>query len=87
MSPENQLQLDKTFEEQRNLVNSIIVPTVMKSLDPNTFPIAETIVYEMVHNRHKHRREEYLTKQRSERHQNEQLKRKHLNSRRNDVSN
>jgi hypothetical protein len=87
MAPEDQLQLGSTFEEQRILVNSKIVPNVMKSLDLNTFPIAETVVYEIVHNRHKHRREEYLTRNRSEKHQNEQLKRKHLNSRRNDVSN
>ena len=87
MASEHQLQVDKTFEEQRDLVNSRIVPTVMESLDQITYPVAKNLVYNMIHNYHKHRREEYLLKQRSEEHQKEQIRRKHTNSRRNDVIN
>lgn len=87
MASEHQLQVDKTFEDQRDLVNSRIVPTVMEGLDQITYPVAENIVYDMIHNRHKHRREEYLLKQRSAKHQTEQIRRKHANSRRNDVIN
>src|SRR2546425_830536 len=42
--------------------------------------------YDMLHNRHKHRREEHLIKQRSVSFQDTQNRRKHMNSRRNDVS-
>jgi hypothetical protein len=87
MPDENQLQLDQTFESQRNLVTNTMVPTVMKTLDKDMFSITEGIVYEMIHNRHKHRREEYLKKQQSSVFQDKQNRRKHLNSRRNDVSN
>jgi len=67
-------------------VNSTIVPTVMEALDSNMFPVAETIVYDMIHNRHKHQREEHLNKQQSPTIQDKNARRKHQNSRRNDVS-
>ena len=68
-------------------MNSTIVPTVMETLDLVMFPVAETIVYDMIHNRHKHQREEYLKKQQSPNTQDKNARRKHQNSRRNDVSN
>lgn len=83
----SQLNLDETFEDQKDLVNNTIVPTVMEALDKETFPITETIVYEIIHNRHKHQREEHLKKKQSEKVQDEQNRRKHSNSRRNDVRN
>ena len=82
----SQLDLDKTFENQRNLVNNTIVPTVMQTLDRVTFLVGETVIYEMIHNRHKHKREENLKKNRSAEYQDEQNRRKHLNSQRNDIS-
>jgi hypothetical protein len=60
MPANDRLQLDKTFDAQRNLVNSTIVPTVMNALDSEMFPVGDGIVYKMIHNRHKHQREEYL---------------------------
>jgi hypothetical protein len=86
MASEDHLQLDQTFEAQRDLVNRKIVPTVMESLDSITYPVAETIIYEMIHNRHKHQREDHLIKQRSSTFRDAQNRRKHMNSRRNDVS-
>jgi hypothetical protein len=62
-----------------------MVPAVMEALDSDTFPVVETIVYDMIHNRHKHQREEYLKRQQSSTFQDEQARRKHSNSRRNDV--
>ena len=59
------MQLDQTFEIQRDLVNRTIVPTVMEAFDLVTYPVAETIIYDMIHNRHKYRREEHLIKQHS----------------------
>ena len=86
MPAEDQLHLEETFEVQRDLVNRTIVLTVMESLDSIMYPVAETIIYDMIHNRHKHRREEHLIKQRSLTFQDTQNRRKHMNSRRNDVS-
>ena len=87
MPIDSQLSLDETFDAQKNLVNDTIIPTVMQTLDLETFPISEFIVYEMIHNRHKHRREEHLRKQQSKELQDKKKRKKHLNSRRNDVSN
>lgn len=87
MPVQDQLQLNQTFEAQRNLVTGTITPAVMEALDETTFNISEGVVYELIHNRHKHQREEYLKKQHSTKYQDEQNRRKHLNSRRNDVSN
>ncbi len=58
----------------------------MRTLDLVMYPVSEIIVYDMIHNRYKHWWEEYLKKQQSETFQNEQARRKHLNSKRNDVS-
>ena len=86
MPTADHLQLDQTFEAQRDLVNRIIVLTVMEALDLVTYLVAETIIYNMIHNRHKYRREEHLIKQRSVLFQDTQNRRKYTNSRRNDVS-
>ena len=87
MDSGNRLKLDQTFEAQKDLVNATIVPTVMESLDMETFPVSESIVREMIHNRHKHQREEYKIKQKSESFQDQRKRKKHMTSRRNDVSN
>jgi hypothetical protein len=78
--------LNKTFEEQRNLVNSTIVPTVMKTLDQETFPIVDGVVYDIFHSRHRHQREEFLKKNRSDEFKDKQNRRRHANSQRSDVS-
>ena len=78
--------MEQTFDDQKHLVNNTIVPTVMEALDAEVFQVTEAIVYEIIHNRHKHQREEYLKKQQSDKIQDEQNRRKHSNSRRNDVS-
>ena len=56
-------------------------------MDKELFSVTEGIIYEIIHNRHKYQREEHLKKQQSEKYQDDQNRRKHLNSRRNDVSN
>jgi hypothetical protein len=86
MPTETQLDLEQTFDAQKHIVNNNIVPTVMETLDLETFSVSEGIVYEIIHNRHKHKREEHLMKQKSEKNRDECLRRRHFNSRRNDVS-
>lgn len=82
----NRLELSQTFHQQRNLVNDIIVPTIMENINTNIFPITGNVIYEMIHALHRHRREEFLKKDKSPAYNKEQDKRKHLNARRYDVS-
>ena len=86
MQTSRRLKLEQTFDDQKHLVNNTIVPTVMEALDAEVFQVTEAIVYEIIHNRHKHQHEEYLKKQQSDKIQDEQNRRKHSNSRRNDIS-
>lgn len=79
------MELNKTFEQQVNLVNNVIVPTAMNTLDQDTFPVLDSIVYDIIHKLHRHRREEYLMKLRSETEQEAQKRRKHRNCRRSEV--
>ena len=81
------MELDKTYEQQRDRVNKVIIPTIMDTLDPDTFPIIENIIYKVLHNLHRHKREDYLMKNRSELDQDTNKRRKHKNSRRSEVSN
>ena len=74
------MQLGQTFETQQDLVNRTIVLTVMEALESVTYPVTETIIYNIIHNRHKHWREEHLIKQRSVSFQDTQNRRKHMNS-------
>ena len=79
------MKLEETYEDQPERVK-IIVQTVLRALDQELFPVSEEIIRNLIHNRHKHQREEYLRKQKPETFQTNQAKRKHSNSRRNDVS-
>jgi hypothetical protein len=83
---ENQLNVEKTFEDQKDVVNLTIVPAILKLLDRNTFPITSGVVYDILHNHHRHQREEHLKKGRSSTFQDKQNRRRHGNSRRSDVS-
>jgi len=54
MPPENRLDLNKTFEAQKDLVNGVIILTAKASIDLNTFLIVDGILYKMLHERHRH---------------------------------
>ena len=77
MLTESHLKLEQTFEAQYELVNKVIVLTIMKALDLKMFLVEETVIYDMLHIRHKHQREEYLKKSQSKEFQNQQAKQKH----------
>ena len=66
MQASRRLKLDQTFNDQKHLMNNTIVSTVMEALDAEVFQVTEAVVYEIIHNCHKHQREEYLKKQQSE---------------------
>ena len=66
MQEENQLDIERTFEDQKELVIKTIVPNLMKTLDLDTYPIGEGVVYEMIHQRHRHQRDDLRIKNKSE---------------------
>ncbi|CAB5359516.1 unnamed protein product [Rhizophagus irregularis] len=80
---EDKLNLNKTFEQQSDQVNEIIVPAIMESLNKTIFPVTNNVVYSMIHSLHRHRREEYKLKERSPEFIDKQYRRRHSNSRRN----
>ncbi|GBC49504.2 hypothetical protein GLOIN_2v1485492 [Rhizophagus irregularis DAOM 181602=DAOM 197198] len=57
MPQETQLDIEKTFELQKDLVVKTIVPNLMKTLDLDTYTIGEGVIYEMIHQRHRHKRD------------------------------
>ncbi|POG64360.1 hypothetical protein GLOIN_2v1483992 [Rhizophagus irregularis DAOM 181602=DAOM 197198] len=57
MLQETQLDIEKMFELQKDLVVKTIVPNLMKTLDLDTYTIGEGVIYEMIHQRHRHKRD------------------------------
>ena len=55
-------QQAETFESQKQIVTTKIIPALLKVIDPETYPIGEGILYEMIHQYHHHQREETLKK-------------------------
>ena len=59
--PENsKLNVDEIFESQKQIMITKIIPALLKVIDPETYPIGEGILYEMIHQRHRHQSEEAL---------------------------
>lgn len=85
MPESSQLNIDETFESQKDMVTKTIIPALFKVLDTNKYPISENVLYEMIHQRHRHQREESLNKKKDESEQAKEVKRKHANSRRSEV--
>src|SRR3990170_5085258 len=81
---ENQLNIEETFETQKDLVIKTIIPNLMKTLDLDTYPIGEGVVFEMIHQRHRHQRDNLRIKNKSEK--KRETERKHRNSRRLEVN-
>lgn len=86
MPQEDQLDIEETFESQKDLVIKTIIPNLMKTLDLDTYPIGEGVVYEMIHQRHRHRRENLRNKNKPEDERRRVARRKHVNSRRLEVN-
>jgi hypothetical protein len=59
MLTESHLKLEQTFKAQYELVNKVIILTIMEALDLKMYPVGETVIYDMLHVRHKHQHEEY----------------------------
>jgi hypothetical protein len=80
------MDLEQTFVQQRELVNSSIIPSIMNNINNNIFPVTGEIIYSILHSLHRHRREEHLKKDLPFFEKKFQRKRKHSNSRHYDVS-
>ena len=83
---ESQLDTDKMFKSQKDLVVKTVVPNLMKTLDLDTYPIGEGVIYEMIHQRHRHQRENLRNKNKSQSERKREAERKHKNSRRLEVN-
>lgn len=86
MPAESQLNIEETFESQKKLVVNTIVPSIMRTLDLDTYPIGEGVVYEMIHRRHRHQRDNLRNRKKSEENRKKEAARKHQNSRRSEVN-
>ena len=84
--PENsKFNVNEMFESQKEIVTTKIIPALLKVIDPETYPIGEGILYEMIHQRHRHQREEALRKTKTTDAQTKESMRRHKNSRRKEV--
>ena len=63
MLESGRLNVNENFNSQKGLVTAKIIPALLKELDPATYPIGEGVLYEIIHQRHRHQREEMLRKQ------------------------
>ena len=79
------MDCSKTFNSQKDLVVKTIVPTIKQLLDPETYPINENIIYQMIYRRHRSQRDTFRISQKTESERMEQTKRKHKNTRRSEV--
>lgn len=78
-----QLDINETFESQKKMVTQTIIPALFKVLDQPL--IGEGVLYEILHQRHRHQREELMMKQKDNTEQVKEKMRRHGNSRRNEV--
>jgi hypothetical protein len=79
------LDINRTFKNQRNTVNRYIIPVVQKAIKKK-FPVVDGIVKYIIHERHRHQREELLNQQRGADWNDTERRRRHANSRRSEVS-
>jgi hypothetical protein len=85
MPTSSQLNINKTFELQKDVVTTTIIPALFKVLDTEAYPVSENVLYNMIHQRHHHQREDFLNKRKAGSERAKEIKRKHGNSRRSEV--
>jgi hypothetical protein len=82
--PQTRLDVNKTFDSQRQDVNKII-PVIQKGIK-NKFLVTNGVIRHIIHERHRHQRESFLNTKRSANWNDSKKRRKHANSRRSEVS-
>ena len=58
---DKKLDISRTFESQRESVNSHIIPIIQKSINKKIFPVVDGIIKHIIHERHRHQRKKPLT--------------------------
>ena len=86
MSNQHQLDIEKTFESQKDLVVQTIIPILMKTLDLITYLVGEGMIYDIIHWRHHHQRDNNWNKKKLDIERKKEAERKHKNSRRLEVN-
>jgi hypothetical protein len=79
------LDVSKKFEDQVELVKKEIIPIIKKSIDKNQFYYTDSILYELIHQRHRHQRERFLRDKKAQDEIASDDHRIHANGRRSDV--
>ena len=49
---DKKLDISRTFESQRESVNSHIIPIIQKSINKKIFPVVDDIIKHIIHERH-----------------------------------
>ena len=80
------LDVNETFESQREAVNKHIIPVIKNSIDKKTFSVVDSIIQHIIYECHRYQRENFLNKKRSDEWNDSEKRRKHANSRRTEVS-
>ncbi|GES77771.1 hypothetical protein GLOIN_2v1772262 [Rhizophagus clarus] len=81
----NQLNINITFELQKDVVTKMIIPVLFKILDTKAYLISENVLYEMIYQRHHHQKEDLLNKNKAEHERTKETRRKHTNSYRSEL--
>ena len=86
MPSESQLDPSITFNSQKDLVIKTIIPTIKKLLDPETYPVSENVIYQLIYRRHRSQRDSYRISNKTEEERKVNSKRVHKNTRRSEVN-
>ncbi len=85
--PDNQkLDITQTYESQKKIVNNYIVPIVQKTINKKAFLVSDGIIKHIIHEHHRHQQENNNNKRRGATWNDREQRRKHVNTRRTDVS-
>ena len=61
---DKKLDISRTFESQRESVNSHIIPIIQKSINKKIFSVVDSIIKHIIHERHRHQREKTFNSKR-----------------------
>lgn len=83
---DRRLNINRTYDSQKKSVNNTIIPIIQKSINKKTFPVADSVIKHIIHERHRHQREDLLKEERGAEWIEREKRRKHANARRSEVS-
>src|SRR5688500_19715496 len=63
ISSDKQLDITHTYESQKGLVNSHLIPLVRRSLNKKTFPVTDGVIKHIIHKRHRRSEERRVGKE------------------------